>query len=94
MRFNRHLFEAKPNQNGPANVVPDDSSFATLISFNTHQLLGFSVKLLDLPAKAAHILYDLHVILSHLVRHDLIRAVGNSTTIQAFLIDTVQEHIS
>ena len=60
VRFKSHLFETNPNQKGTANVVPDDSSFATLISFNTRQLLGFSMELLDLPAKAAHILYNLH----------------------------------
>lgn len=76
LSFKRHLFEANPNQNGTANMIPDDSCFARLIAFQTGQLLGFSVKLLDLPAKAAHILYDLHVVLSHLVRHDKVRALG------------------
>src|SRR5450759_2147910 len=74
--FNRHLFETNPNQNGTANVIPDDSHFATLTTIKTGQLLGFLVKLLDLPAKAAHILYDLHVVLRHLVHHDIIRALG------------------
>jgi hypothetical protein len=32
--------------------------------------------LLNIPAKAAHILYDLHVVLSHLVSNDIIRALG------------------
>ena len=41
MRFNGHLFETDPNQNGTTNVVPDDSSLATLIAFNSRQLLGF-----------------------------------------------------
>jgi hypothetical protein len=74
--FKSHSFETNPNQNGTANVVSDDSRFATLVCYKTGQLLGFSVKLLDLPAKDAHILYDLHVVLSHLVRHDIIRALG------------------
>ena len=76
LRFNRHPFETNPNQNGTANVVSDDSRIATLVSFNTGQLLGFSVKLLDFPAKAAHILYDLHLVLSHLVRHDIVRVLA------------------
>ena len=80
LRFNSHLFETNPIQNGTANVVPDDSWFATLISFNTGQLLGFSVKLLDLPAKAAHILYDLHVVLDHLVRNDIVRGLRRRRT--------------
>ena len=33
----------------------------TLVSFNTSQLLGFSVKLLSLAAKAADCMYDFHI---------------------------------
>jgi hypothetical protein len=62
---NRHLLETYPNQNGTANVIPDGSGLATLITFKTRQLFGFSVKLLDLPAEAAHVLYDRHVVLGH-----------------------------
>jgi len=76
MRFNSHLFESNPDQNSTADVVPNNSGFATLTAFDTRQLLGFSVKLLNLPAKAAHLLYELHVVLSHLVRNDIIRALG------------------
>jgi hypothetical protein len=75
MRFHSHLFEANPNQNGTADMISDGSGLATLAAFDPCQLLGFSVKLLDLPAKAAHILYDLHVVLSHLVSNDIIRAL-------------------
>lgn len=74
--FNCHLFEANPNQNGATDMISNASGFAALISFNTCQLLGFSVKLLNLPAKAAHIMYDLHVGLGHLVSNDIIRALG------------------
>ena len=49
MRFNSHLFAMNPNQNGTANVIPDNSGFATSIAFDACQLLGFSVKLRDLP---------------------------------------------
>jgi hypothetical protein len=73
--FDSHLFETNPDQNGTADGVPHGSRFATLISFKPRQLFGFSMKLLDLPAKAAHILYDLQVVLSHLVRNDIIRAL-------------------
>jgi hypothetical protein len=76
MRFNSHLFETNPNQNGTTNMISDGSRFATLISFDACQLLGFSVKLLDLPAKAAQIMYDLHVVLRHLVGNDIVRALG------------------
>ena len=82
--FNRHLFEPNPNQNGTTNVIPDDSRLAALTAFKPGQLLGFSVKLLDLPAKAAHVLYDLHTVLSHLVRHDIIRALGRQHNSENF----------
>ena len=74
--FNSHLFEPNPNENGATDMISDNSCFATLISFDAGQLLGFSVKLLNLPSKAAHIMYDLHVVLLHLVCHDIVRALG------------------
>src|SRR5512145_1749276 len=76
LRFMSDLLETNPYQHGAANMVSDNSCFATLATFNSGQLLGFTVKLLDLPAKAAHILYDLHVVLRHLVVNDIVRALG------------------
>ena len=75
MRFNCHLFEPNPNQNGAANMISDSSGFPALVAFDASQLLGLPVKFLDLPSKAAHILYDLQVVLSHLVRNDIISAL-------------------
>src|SRR4030066_2322141 len=74
--FMSDLFEANPYQNGTADVVSDNSGFTTLATFGAGQLFGFAVKLLDLPAKAAHILYDLHVVLRHVVGDDIVRALG------------------
>jgi hypothetical protein len=54
--FHSHLFETNPNQNGTTNVISDTSRFAAMIAFDTCQLLGFSVNLLELPTKAAHIM--------------------------------------
>lgn len=34
------------------------------------------MKLLNFPAEAAHILDDLHVVLPHLVGHNIVRALG------------------
>ncbi len=85
MRLNRYLFESYPNQNGTADMVPDHSRFATLIAFNASQLLGFSVKLLDLPAKAAHISYNLHVVLRHLVGNDIVRALGRQHYLECLI---------
>jgi hypothetical protein len=56
-------------------MISDSSGFPALVAFDASQLLGLSVKLLDLPSKAAHILYDLQVVLSHLVSNDIIRAL-------------------
>ena len=78
--FNGDLFETNPNKNGAANVISNNSCFATLISFDASQLLGFSVKLLNLPSKAAQIMYDLRVVLLHLVCHDIVRALRRRRT--------------
>src|SRR5882757_927495 len=74
--FNSHLFETNPNENGATDVVSDNSCFATLISFDASQLLGFSVKLLNLPSEAAQIMHDLRVVLLYLVSDDIVRALG------------------
>jgi hypothetical protein len=42
LRFNRNLFQPNPNQNSATDMISDDPRFATLISFQTGQLLGFA----------------------------------------------------
>jgi len=79
-----NLFETDPNQNGTANMISNDASFSALATFNSSQLLGFAVELLDFPAKAAHILNDLHVVLRHLVCDDVIRALGRQHNRKSF----------
>jgi hypothetical protein len=56
-------------------MIADSARFATLTAFDAGQLLGFAVKLLDLPTEAAHILDDQRVVLSHLVGDDKVRAL-------------------
>jgi len=80
-----NLFETDPDQNGTANMISNDAGFSALATFNSGQLLGFTVELLDFPAKAAHILYDLHVVLRHLVCDDVIRALGRQHNPEKFL---------
>ena len=75
--FISNLFQAHPNQNGTGNMVSDNSRFATLTAFQPGQLFGFSVKLLDFPTKATHLLYSLRVVLRHVVGHNLVRALGS-----------------
>jgi len=57
-------------------MVSHNSGFAALATFQTGQLFGFSVKLLDLPTKTAHLLYSLRVVLRHVVGHNIVRALG------------------
>jgi len=61
LSFNRNLLEPDPNQDCTTDVVSDNSGSATLMVFKPGQLLRLSVKLLNLPAKAAHTLNDLLV---------------------------------
>ena len=54
--FIGNLIETNPDQNRTGNVIADNPSLAALATFQAGQLLGFAVKLLDLPTKAAHLL--------------------------------------
>lgn len=74
--FMGDLLEAHPNQHSTGNVISDDPGFAALATFQASQLLGFTVKLLDLPTKATHLLYGLRVVLRHVIGYDIIRALG------------------
>ena len=80
LRFVGNLLEAPPNQDGAADMIADNAGLAALAAFQTGQLLGFAVKLLDLPAEAAHILDDLHVVLRYLVGDDIVRALRRRRT--------------
>ena len=65
-------------------MIADCASFTALAAFQTSQLLGFPVKLLDFPTQAAHFLYDLHIVLRHVIRHDIIRALGGEHNPEEF----------
>lgn len=56
-------------------MISDNSGFTALTTFQSSQLLGFAVKLLDLLSKVAHLMYDLRVVLNHIVVHDIVRAL-------------------
>ena len=58
------LSETDPDQDGTANMVTLDACFAALAAFDASELLAFTVKLLDLPTEATHILSGLRVVLS------------------------------
>ena len=80
-----NLIKTDPDQNCTADMISNNPGFSALATFNSGQLLGFAVELLDFPAKAAHILYGLHVVLRHLVRDDVIRALGRQHNPEKFL---------
>jgi len=57
MRFLGHLFEPDPDQDGTANMVAQNARGAALAAFQSGELFGFPMKLLNLPAQAAHLVY-------------------------------------
>ena len=66
-----------PDQNGTPNMIANNASLATLTVFQTGQLFGFPVKLLNFPSQGdTHLLYGLGRILSKIVGHDIVRALG------------------
>ena len=76
LRFMGNLFEPDPDQDGTTDMVADNSGFATLATFQSGELFGFSVKLLNFPAQATHFLYGLRVVLSKIVGDDIVRALS------------------
>lgn len=53
-------------------MIADNPRFPTLTLFDACHLLGFPMKLLNLPAIATHLLCRRCVILSPIVSHDVI----------------------
>ena len=75
-RLRRRLFESDPDEKSTANVVALNACLATLAAFQARNLFTFSMQLLDLPADATHPLGGLSGILSRVVGHEVVRAVG------------------
>jgi len=55
--FNRDLFETRPNKNGTTDMVPYNSCFPALVTFDTSQLLGFTVELWVKNVSATNAVY-------------------------------------
>ena len=70
------VFEACPHEEGAGDVVALDAGLAALAGLQPRGLLGFAMRLLDLPAEAARLARRLRRILSQVVGHDPVRAVG------------------
>jgi len=62
-------------------VITNNSCFAALTTFQAGQLLGFAVKLLDLPTKATHLFGGIPTV------HQ------DSPELQSFLVNAVQQHL-
>src|ERR1043165_2117865 len=76
--------QAHPHQQRASDVVALDTGFATLAILKPRQLLGFSVKLLNLPAQRTRFLSTLRRILRQVISHDPFRAVGGHLNSEQF----------
>ena len=74
--FGSNCFEPNPHQQRTADVIALNTRFAALTALQPGELFSFTVQLLNLPTKATHLLRGWGRILSGIVRHDPIRAVG------------------
>ena len=72
----REFLEPDPDEESTANVITLDARLAALAAFQPGDLFAFAVQLLDLPAEAARLLCRLRGILSQVVGHNVVRAVG------------------
>src|SRR5215212_4604514 len=68
------VLQAAPHQQRARDVVAPDARSPALATFDPRQLLGLSVKLLDLPAHPARLSRVSHRIPSRIVRDDPLRA--------------------
>ena len=48
------LLEPRPDEHGTGDVIALNATLATLTGFNTGDLLGFAMKLLNLPAEGTN----------------------------------------
>src|SRR5487761_2342182 len=72
-------------------MISDNSGFAALTSFQSCELFSFAVKLLDLPSKAANFLYNLRVVLRHVVGHNIVRALCGKHYPEEFRLMTTRK---
>ena len=72
----RKCFESDPNQKRTADMMAVDARRTALATFQACHLFAFAVQLLTLPTEAARLLCGLGRILSQVIGHDRVRAVG------------------
>ncbi len=83
-RFDRDLLESYPDQDGTPDVIAHDARFAALTAFQTSDLFGLAMKLLNLPTPAVHLLNRRRLGLSRVVGHDVVRALGRQRYSEQF----------
>jgi len=81
--FSGDLGQAHPNQNRAGDMVALNPGFLAWAAFQSGQLLGFAVKLLDLSAHATRLLRGRRGILRKVVGDDPVRAVGRHSSYEA-----------
>jgi hypothetical protein len=72
----RQVLEPDPDQEGATDVVALNPGFSALAAFQPCHLLAFAVQLLNSSVETARLLCRLGGILSGVVGHDPVRAVG------------------
>src|SRR6476661_2978828 len=84
VRLVRHLFQTHPDQDRTPNMVADNPCLATLTSFQAGDLLGFAMKLLNLPTPAAYLVDGWRRILRHVIGDNIVRALGRQHNPEQF----------
>lgn len=78
------LLETNPDENGTADMIALNTSEAALALLNTRNLLGLTVKLLNLPTQGTHLSRALSGVLSDIIRCDEVRALGGEHQSEEF----------
>src|SRR5262245_42737689 len=69
-------FEPNPHQKRTTDMIALDTCLATLAAFQPGHLFAFPTHLLNFPAEATRLLCGRSGLLSQVVGHDVVRAVG------------------
>ena len=78
--------QTNPHKHGASNVIALDSGLSTLTALDSGELFRLSMKLLHLPAQGTRLLCTPRDILSQVVRHDRVRAMGRHRNAEQFYL--------
>lgn len=82
--FRRDLLQADPDQDGAPDVIAHDARLSALATFQARELFRLTMKLLNFPAPATHLLCSRRVGLSLVVGYDVVRALGGQHNPEQF----------